>query len=162
HRGAHGPAGPDRPGLRGRAALPQPGRRARAGRRRVTGLTEAQMTTIERPALAALADPALLPDPYPVLAALREASPFAAAGGAVGVGGRRAPGPAARRAPRASGGGNRARLAPPERRARRAPSFLSLAPPDHTRLRRLVAKAFAPRVIAGLAPRIRQLCDELL
>ena len=35
-------------------------------------------------------------------------------------------------------------------------------PPDHTRLRRLVSKAFAPRVIARLAPRIREVSDELL
>src|ERR1700733_4086693 len=41
-----------------------------------------------RPALAALADPAVLPDPYPVLAGLREASPFTEAGGALVVVGR--------------------------------------------------------------------------
>jgi len=120
------------------------------------------MPTMERPALAALADPALLPDPYPVLAALREASPFAAAGGAMVVVGRHAHCSAILRDPRASSERNRSLLAPPELRAQRAPSFLSLDPPDHTRLRRLVAKAFAPRVIAALAPRIRQLCDELL
>ena len=48
------------------------------------------MTTPTRPALAALADPAVLPDPYPVLAGLREASPFAQAGGALVVVGRHA------------------------------------------------------------------------
>ena len=35
-------------------------------------------------------------------------------------------------------------------------------PPDHTRLRRLVAKEFTPRRIDALAPRIQQLTDELL
>ena len=35
-------------------------------------------------------------------------------------------------------------------------------PPDHTRLRRLVAKAFTPRVIARLAPRIGEITGELL
>jgi cytochrome P450 len=35
-------------------------------------------------------------------------------------------------------------------------------PPDHTRLRRLVSKAFTPRVIARLAPRIRDVTNELL
>ena len=40
--------------------------------------------------------------------------------------------------------------------------FLFRDPPDHTRLRGLVQKAFTPRVIDGLRPRIEQLCDELL
>ncbi|MFI9508236.1 cytochrome P450 [Nocardia sp. NPDC052566] len=44
----------------------------------------------------------------------------------------------------------------------RKPSFLFLDPPDHTRLRRLVAKAFTPKVVAGLAPTITALVDELL
>ncbi|MER5812913.1 cytochrome P450 [Streptomyces sp. NPDC002033] len=35
-------------------------------------------------------------------------------------------------------------------------------PPDHTRLRRLVARAFTPRRIEALAPRIQQITDELL
>ena len=39
-------------------------------------------------------------------------------------------------------------------------------PPDHTTLRRLLSKPFAPRAIAALEPRIRELCaglvDELL
>jgi cytochrome P450 len=41
-------------------------------------------------------------------------------------------------------------------------SFLSMDPPDHTRLRRLVSKAFTPRMIARLAPRIQAVTDELL
>ncbi|RAJ71793.1 cytochrome P450 [Streptomyces sp. Amel2xB2] len=35
-------------------------------------------------------------------------------------------------------------------------------PPDHTRLRRLVAGSFTPRRIAALAPRVEQIADELL
>jgi cytochrome P450 len=35
-------------------------------------------------------------------------------------------------------------------------------PPDHTRLRRLVAREFTPRRIESLAPRIQQVTDELL
>ena len=120
------------------------------------------MTTAQRPALAELADPAVLPDPYPVLAGLREASPFAEAGGALVVVGRHEDCSQILRDPRASSERNRSLLSPPEMRAQRAPSFLSLDPPDHTRLRRLVSKAFAPRVIAGLAPRIRELSDDLL
>lgn len=35
-------------------------------------------------------------------------------------------------------------------------------PPDHTRLRRLVAQRFTPRRIDALAPRVQQITDELL
>jgi cytochrome P450 len=104
----------------------------------------------------------VLPDPYPVLAALREASPFAEADRALVVVGRHEDCSRVLRDPRASSERNRSLLAPPETPAQRVPSFLSLDPPDHTRLRPLVSKAFAPRVIAGLAPRIRELSDDLL
>jgi cytochrome P450 len=120
------------------------------------------VTTAQRPRLSELADPAVLPDPYPVLAGLREASPFADAGGALVVVGRHEDCSRILRDPRASSERNRSRLAPPQARAQRAASFLSLDPPDHTRLRRLVSTAFAPRVIAALAPRIRELSDDLL
>ncbi|MDT5016622.1 MAG: hypothetical protein QOD39_2782 [Mycobacterium sp.] len=42
------------------------------------------------------------------------------------------------------------------------PSFLFLDPPDHTRLRRLVSKAFAPKVVKALEPDIRAMVDGLL
>ena len=41
-------------------------------------------------------------------------------------------------------------------------SFLSLDPPDHTRLRGLVNKAFTPKVVEGLKPRIQEIVTELL
>ena len=41
-------------------------------------------------------------------------------------------------------------------------SMLGLDPPDHDRLRRLVSKAFTPRAIEGLRPRIQALVDEAL
>ena len=43
-----------------------------------------------------------------------------------------------------------------------AHAMLNLDAPDHTRLRRLVSKAFTPRVIERLRPRIQQLVDEAL
>ncbi|GFG99162.1 cytochrome P450 [Mycobacterium timonense] len=42
------------------------------------------------------------------------------------------------------------------------PGFLFLDPPDHTRLRKLVSKAFAPRVVSALQPHISSLVDGLL
>jgi cytochrome P450 len=45
---------------------------------------------------------------------------------------------------------------------RRTRSMLGLDPPDHTRLRRLVAKAFTPKTVENLRPDIARLTDELL
>jgi hypothetical protein len=39
--------------------------------------------------------------------------------------------------------------------------LVMMDPPDHTRLRTLVNKAFTPRMVAGLAPRIESLFDDL-
>lgn len=42
------------------------------------------------------------------------------------------------------------------------PGFLFLDPPDHTRLRRLVSKAFSPKVVKSLEPDIAAMVDGLL
>lgn len=42
------------------------------------------------------------------------------------------------------------------------PSMLFLDPPDHTRLRALVSKAFTPQAIAALKPRIHTIMQDLL
>ncbi len=121
------------------------------------------MSTLQRPALSDLADPAVLPDPYPLLAALRDASPFAEFDGAFVVVGKHADCSAVLRHPNASSERNKSLVAPAaSRRRAERPSFLSLDPPDHTRLRRLVSKAFTPRTIARLEPRIREITGELL
>ncbi|PZM96227.1 MAG: cytochrome P450 [Actinobacteria bacterium] len=41
-------------------------------------------------------------------------------------------------------------------------AILSMDPPEHTRLRRLVAKAFGTRRVEKLRPRVQQITDELL
>jgi cytochrome P450 len=41
-------------------------------------------------------------------------------------------------------------------------SLLELDPPDHTRLRRLVAPAFTPHALAGYGPQIEKVVDDLL
>lgn len=45
---------------------------------------------------------------------------------------------------------------------KRTPAFLFLDPPDHTRLRKLVVKAFAPRVISAMQAEITAVVDGLL
>lgn len=49
-----------------------------------------------------------------------------------------------------------------ERSTRGAKTILNLDPPDHTRLRRLVSKAFTPSAIEALRGRIEQLVDDVL
>src|SRR3546814_6785051 len=40
--------------------------------------------------------------------------------------------------------------------------LIATDPPNHTRLRRLLSRAFTPRAIAELEPHLRQVCAELV
>jgi cytochrome P450 len=51
---------------------------------------------------------------------------------------------------------------PGERSADLMTHLLNIDPPDHTRLRRLVSKAFTPRRVAEFAPRVQALADRLI
>jgi cytochrome P450 len=117
-------------------------------------------------------DPGFRIDPYPVYRRLREESPVHPTAPGTWVLSRYADCAALLRDPRASndarnsaeyqalmreqGGADAQRLDAEGR------SFLFLDPPDHTRLRGLVSKAFTPRVVEQLRPRIQQIVDELL
>ncbi|MFE0683107.1 cytochrome P450 [Streptomyces sp. NPDC058961] len=51
---------------------------------------------------------------------------------------------------------------PGERKAELMTHLLNIDPPDHTRLRRLVSKAFTPRTVAQFASRVQELTDQLI
>ncbi|HVV24347.1 MAG TPA: cytochrome P450, partial [Pseudonocardiaceae bacterium] len=122
------------------------------------------MTTTDQANIGALFDPANRPDPYPLFHRLREAGPFPMLDGAITVIGGHGRCTAILRDTTMSS--DRSRTLLPRRfdgeSARRPTSFLSMDPPDHTRLRRLVSKAFTARVIAGLEPRITEIVDGLV
>jgi cytochrome P450 len=127
--------------------------------------------------LKRLLDPDVRADPYPFYARLREAAPIhrdAAGGVAVGwVLTRHADVLALLRDPRVSA--DRLQEPPsgdwmPEDLRRAAAQvfralphqLLFLDPPDHTRLRGLVNKAFTPRLVEAMRPRVSALATELL
>lgn len=121
-----------------------------------------------------LSDPAFIADPYPVLSALREATPifyyepsdqwmvtrFSDVFEVLRD----------RRLGRSyTHRYTHAELGKPEPDPRWAKfdeherwSLLSLEPPDHTRIRRLVAKVFTPRAVASLRPTMEAFADDLL
>lgn len=121
-------------------------------------------------------DPAWAQDPYPVYAALRHSNPVHRSPLGFWVLTRHADCLAVLRDRRASSDGRNidANDFPAMRDrefiegtgagaalAEMAP-FLFRDPPDHTRLRGLVQKAFTPKVVEGLRPRIEEICRALL
>ena len=115
-----------------------------------------------------LLDPAHRADPYPVFRQLRESAPFHVAGNNVTVFGDFADCDEVLRHPSSCSDrlkstlAQRAIAAGQPARPFGVPGFLFLDPPDHTRLRKLVSKAFSPKVVRDLEPAISGLVDGLL
>ncbi|WP_369386688.1 cytochrome P450 [Streptomyces sp. CG1] len=126
----------------------------------------------QRPVLLPYADPAFLADPFPLYRRLREDGPVRRAVIAGGLDTwlvtRYEDGLAALSDPRLSSDVRDAsdpRLIeqlPEFERESMTSSMLRSDPPDHTRLRRLVSKAFTARRVAELRPRIQEITDRLL
>ncbi|CAM5711940.1 cytochrome P450 [Streptomyces badius] len=123
------------------------------------------LTTAPLVDLAALGDQ-FTRDPYPVYAALRAKGPVhrvripEGADAWLVIGSRRA-------APSSPTSGSPSTGAAPRPRSGSArqsagSSMLGSDAPDHTRLRKLVAREFTPRSMEQLAPRIQEMADELL
>jgi cytochrome P450 len=117
--------------------------------------------------LRILTDPEVIPDPYPLMHQLRESAPvFLTSAGDQWVLTRYEDSRTVLRDPRfgsAEPGTRRSGIAPAaasgERRIR---SLLFLNPPDHTRLRSLVSRAFTPRRVEAMTGAIGSLAAEAL
>jgi cytochrome P450 len=114
-------------------------------------------------------DRAFVRDPYPRYAELREAPVLHPSDEGLWVLTRYDDVSAVLRDTRLSSDPRHAEGARRERRAQRMPLgdtpppvMLFLDPPDHTRLRRLANKAFTPRAVEAIRPRIVEIVDELL
>lgn len=126
------------------------------------------MTTAPQDLLLALLDPAHRADPYPVYRQLRENAPLRLPENNLCVFGTFADCDEVLRHPSScsdrlkSTSAQRAIAAGQPARPFGVPGFLFLDPPDHTRLRKLVSKAFSPKVVRALEPEIGSLVDGLL
>ncbi|MEV6430742.1 cytochrome P450 [Nocardia sp. NPDC051463] len=120
-----------------------------------------------------LLDPAVRPNPYPIYARVRAGGPFRIGTAPVVIVSSHADCTAVLRHPHSSVDRSLTRVqletmpmlaasATKDAVRQSKPSFLFLDPPDHTRLRRLVSKAFTPRVVAQLEPRISAIVDDTL
>ncbi|MFG2976846.1 cytochrome P450 [Streptomyces sp. NPDC048331] len=126
----------------------------------------------EQPALLPYADPAFVSDPFPLYRQLREDGPVRRVVGAGGLEAwlvtRYEDCLAALSDDRLSSDARDAsdarilRQLPVTERESMLSNMLRSDPPDHTRLRRLVSKAFTARRVAEMRPRIQDLTDRLL
>jgi cytochrome P450 len=113
------------------------------------------------PSLLALLDPTLRQDPYPTYRHWRETAPISGGGDQPLMVTRQRDCSDVLRDIRfghlETEQTDQLNSTPPEQR-----SFLGMNPPDHTRLRGLVSKAFTRKVVERLAPMISQTTDELI
>jgi cytochrome P450 len=126
--------------------------------------------------LLQLLDPAFRPDPYPLFARFREHGSFHLDEGNLAVFSTYRDCDEALRHPSSSNDRLKSTAARRQIEAQTReliaagaqvpaqipPGFLFLDPPDHTRLRKLVSKAFAPKVVSALQPEITALVDGLI
>ena len=126
------------------------------------------MTTAPQDLLLQLLEPAHRANPYPVYRQLREQAPLQLPESNLTVFASFADCDAVLRHPSScsdrlkSTSAQRAIAAGQPARPFGVPGFLFLDPPDHTRLRRLVSKAFSPKVVKSLEPDIATMVDGLL
>jgi cytochrome P450 len=126
------------------------------------------MTAGPQQLLLELLDPAHRADPYPIYRRLRENGPVALPESNLAIFGSFAQCDEVLRHPSScsdrlkSTAAQRAMACGEDLRPFGTPSFLFLDPPDHTRLRRLVSKAFSPKVVKSLEAGIVELVDGLL
>ncbi len=126
------------------------------------------MTEAPQDLLLQLLDPQNRPDPYPVYRRLLDSAPLQLPESNLCVFAGFADCDAVLRHPSScsdrlkSTTAQRAIAAGEQPRPFGVPGFLFLDPPDHTRLRRLVSKAFSPKVVKSLEPEIADLVDGLL
>jgi cytochrome P450 len=133
-------------------------------------MTEVPVRVDDLRALAGMFGPGIVADPYPVYARWRAERPVARPRERLYVLSRFADCEAVLASPafgRAEDGGvrpvpGRARAAGRGGDEAYAGSMLRLNPPDHTRLRRLVSRAFTPARVRELAPRVEALTAQLL
>ena len=122
------------------------------------------------PDLLTLFDPAVRAEPYPLYQRVREAGPLQVADGLVTVFSRYEDCEAVLRHPDARSDRRDSALFAQASSAgegavpwvEATPPFLFLDPPDHTRLRRLVSKAFTARRVEQLRPSVERLVTDLL
>jgi cytochrome P450 len=128
----------------------------------MTSIADAQLL------LAQMLDPANRADPYPIYDELLAHGPFTMPEGHLTVYSSFADCDAVLRHPASCSDGMKSTLV--QRRIAAGevvrpvgpPGFLFLDPPDHTRLRKLVSKAFVPKVVKALEPDVTSMVDRML